>query len=117
MLRPRTHARILRFISVSSPVLSGRTRTTVPSLTWRRSGQREPQLTMHADETVLSTSRRPVPLGTSVPESSVWEYCTLEFEHPTRPTLAPAIADHCRNERRDGPDAVLTAFTATPLSH
>ena len=59
MFRPRTHARMLRFMNVSSPVLSGSTRATTPSLTFRRNGQRDPQLTMQADQNVASASGSP----------------------------------------------------------
>ncbi|KWZ75639.1 hypothetical protein HMPREF3198_00030 [Winkia neuii] len=112
MLRPRTQAKILRFISVLSPVLSGSTRTTRPSLTWRRSGQREPQLTTQAEDTVRSTSVRPVPLATSLPWPG-WEYFTFPFEQATSPALAPAMADHFKNERRVGPEVDFKSFTAT----
>ena len=99
MLRPRLQARMLRFSSESSPVLSGRTRTTVPSLTCRRSGQREPQLTTQADWMVVSTPSMP---STSAALAGVPVLGMPRSVAATSPAVPAATEDQVRKDRREG---------------
>ncbi|KWZ75631.1 hypothetical protein HMPREF3198_00022 [Winkia neuii] len=65
---------------------------TRPSLTCRRSGQRDPQLTVQALQTVLSALVAPVPLATSFFGAGPG----LDEQATSAPVL-PASADHFRN--------------------
>ena len=99
-LRPRTQAMFRRLFSSFPPVLSGKTRTTFPSLTCSRSAHLDWQLARQAFQTVRSTSTLPVPFGTSSSEGC--EYGLGYFEQATKPVAAPAAADHFKKERRLG---------------
>src|SRR5665647_2150430 len=96
--RPRTHARICWDPSWSPPVLSGSTRTIVPSLTCKRSGHRDPQLMMHADQVVRSTLS-PTATSAAFAASTPGRIpkCALVV---TRAAAPPAAPDHLRNDRR-----------------
>src|SRR6186997_3454718 len=96
MERPRTHAEIVWVPRLSSPVLSGSTRTIVPSTTASRTGQRLPQLTLHALQTIFS---RP----TEGPDATAAGLSERSPQLPAPATLAapPAIAVQRKTLRRE----------------
>lgn len=101
MDRPRRHERIVRFSRVSSPVLSGSTRVTTPSLTTRRTGQRDPQLTVHALHTTFS------PLysaGVSAASASSGDFTATA---PVKAAAPPTAADHFIMVRRENGMATM----------
>ncbi|SBN41977.1 Hypothetical protein PFR_JS4_2005 [Propionibacterium freudenreichii] len=98
MERPRTQARTRWLPIWSVPVLSGSTRTTVPSFTCRRNGQRDPQFTVHADHTVRSASAMPSVAACAVEPWGIPRLVTVLASAAVPPTAA----DHLRKVRRVG---------------
>ena len=111
---------MLKSPNSSEPVESGRTRTTVPSLTCNRNGHRDWQFAKHAFHTIVDPSP-PVPDWAAS--------AALAAGMPSRVTAGtsaaapPTAADHFRNVRLDGPAAIdgpsATDFALTvivPLS-
>ena len=88
--RPRTQARTCWEPTLLFAVSSGSTRTMVPSLTSRRSGQREPQLTVQADHTKVEASL------VGLLASASFVSCNTG----ARAAVPPTTADHFMNSRR-----------------